>query len=396
MKYDFDTIVDRRNTNSLKWDVKENELPMWVADMDFKTAPCAIESLNNRVNHGVFGYSIVPDSWYDAYIKWWKERHNFEIEKQWLIFSTGVVPAISSIVRKLTTVAENVVIQSPVYNIFYNSIINNGRKVLESPLVYDDGKYSIDFEDLREKLSNPQTTLMILCNPHNPVGKIWDKETLIKIGKLCKENNVVVLSDEIHCDITIPNKTYIPFASVNEECKQNSVTCISPTKAFNLAGMQSSAVMIANKFLRDKVERGLNTDEVAEPNVFATTVATAAFNEGGPWLDALRKYISDNKDLVTDYIEKNIPEIKVVDAEATYLMWLDCKTITSDCEKLAAFIREETGLYLTAGNHYGKGGEGFLRMNVACSKKVVTEALKKLDKAIKKFYKKLDLGGNLL
>ncbi len=396
MKYDFDTIVDRRNTNSLKWDVKENELPMWVADMDFKTAPCVIESLNNRVNHGVFGYSIVPDSWYDAYIKWWKERHNFEIEKQWLIFSTGVVPAISSIVRKLTTVAENVVIQSPVYNIFYNSIINNGRKVLESPLVYDEGKYSIDFEDLREKLSNPQTTLMILCNPHNPVGKIWDKETLIKIGKLCKENNVVVLSDEIHCDITIPNKTYIPFASVNEECKQNSVTCISPTKAFNLAGMQSSAVMIANKFLRDKVERGLNTDEVAEPNVFATTVATAAFNEGGPWLDALRKYISDNKDLVTDYIEKNIPKIKVVDAEATYLMWLDCKTITSDSEKLASFIRHETGLYLTAGDHYGKGGEGFLRMNVACSKEIVIEALDKLDKAIKLVYEKLDLGGDLL
>ncbi len=385
MKYDFDTIIDRRNTNSLKWDVKENELPMWVADMDFKTAPCIIEVLKDRVNHGVFGYSIVSEDWHDAYIKWWKERHSFKIDKQWLIFSTGVVPTISSVVRKLTNVAENVVIQSPVYNIFYNSIINNGRHVLESPLAYDGKEYSIDFEDLTEKLSNPQTTLMILCNPHNPIGKIWDKETLEKIGKLCKENNVVVLSDEIHCDITCPNKTYIPFASVNEECKQNSVTCISPTKAFNLAGMQSSAVMIANKFLRDKVERGLNTDEVAEPNVFATTVATVAFNEGGPWLDALRKYISDNKVLVTDYIEKNIPEIKVVKAEATYLMWFDCKKITETCEKLAAFIREETGLYLTAGNHYGKGGEGFLRINVACSKKVVTEALKKLDKAIKLF-----------
>ncbi len=385
MKYDFDTIIDRRNTNSLKWDVKENELPMWVADMDFKTAPCIIEVLKDRVNHGVFGYSIVSEDWHDAYIKWWKERHSFKIDKQWLIFSTGVVPTISSVVRKLTNVAENVVIQSPVYNIFYNSIINNGRHVLESPLAYDGKEYSIDFEDLTEKLSNPQTTLMILCNPHNPIGKIWDKETLEKIGKLCKENNVVVLSDEIHCDITCPNKTYIPFASVNEECKQNSVTCISPTKAFNLAGMQSSAVMIANKFLRDKVERGLNTDEVAEPNVFATKVATVAFNEGGPWLDALRKYISDNKVLVTDYIEKNIPEIKVVKAEATYLMWLDCKKITETCEKLAAFIREETGLYLTAGNHYGKGGEGFLRINVACSKKVVTEALKKLDKAIKLF-----------
>ena len=202
MKYNFDEITDRRNTHSLKWDVGENELPMWVADMDFKTAPEITEAIIKRAEHGVFGYNIVPDEWYDAYINWWRTRHDFKIEKEWLIFCTGVVPAISSVVRKLTTPAENVLILTPVYNIFFNSIINNGRNVLECPLRYDGAECSIDFEDLENKLANPQTTMMIFCNPHNPVGKIWDKETLQKIGSLCSRHHVIVVSDEIHCDLT--------------------------------------------------------------------------------------------------------------------------------------------------------------------------------------------------
>ncbi len=383
MVYDFNKITDRRNTNSLKWDVKEGELPMWVADMDFETAPEIIEALQNRLSHGIFGYTDISDEWYDAYINWWARRHNFTMEKEWLVFCTGVVPAISSIVRKLTTPAEKVLIQTPVYNIFFNSILNNGRQVLESPLVYDGEQYHIDFDDLEQKLSDPQTTLMILCNPHNPVGKIWDKETLAKIGDLCQKHHVVVLSDEIHCDLTDPGKEYIPFASASEACRENSITCIAPTKAFNMAGLQTAAVSIPNPVLRHKVWRGLNTDEVAEPNAFAVTAAVAAFTNGEAWLDALRAYILENKQRTEQFIAKELPQLTVVSSQATYLLWICCKNISEDTESLAQMIREKTGLYLSAGKQFSGDGTGFLRMNVACQKAVLEDGLSRLKEALK-------------
>lgn len=384
MNYDFDAVCDRRNTASLKWNVAENELPMWVADMDFKTAPEIIEELQKRLSHGVFGYSEVTDEWYDAIINWWSKRHGFKPEKDGLIFCTGVVPALSSIVRKLTTPAEKVLIQTPVYNIFFNSIVNNGRNVLESPLVYDRDKreYSIDFTDLEEKLSDPQTTLMILCNPHNPVGKIWDNETLARIGSLAKKYNVVVVSDEIHCDITDPEKGYVPFASVNEECEKNSITCIAPTKAFNLAGLQTAAVYVPDKFLRHKVWRGLNTDEAAEPNAFAITAAVAAFTKGEDWLNALREYLYKNKATVSEFLLKNLPQIRLVKSEATYLLWLDCGDICDDTTELQKFIRQKTGLYLSEGAQYGRPGAAFLRMNIACPKATLIDGLERLYKGI--------------
>lgn len=382
MKYDFDKLTNRRNTGSLKWDVSENELPMWVADMDFETAPEIIDALKERVNHGIFGYSILPNEWEDAYINWWKNRHNFVIEREWLTFCTGVVPAISSIVRKLTTPAENVVIQTPVYNIFFNSILNSGRNVLESPLVYENGEYHIDFNDLEEKLANPQTSLMILCNPHNPIGKIWDKDTLAKIGELCYKHNVVVVSDEIHCDITAPDREYIPFASVSDICKNNSVTCIAPTKAFNIAGLQTAAVVVPNPNIHHKVWRGLNTDEVAEPNAFAVTATVAAFNNGGDWLNELNKYIDDNKKYVAKFIEENLSNLHVVPSEATYLLWLDCSNITDDANVLASDIRSYNGLYLSAGNQYGATGKNFLRLNTACQRNVLVKGMNLLKDAI--------------
>lgn len=387
MVYDFNKITDRRNTNSLKWDVKEGELPMWVADMDFETAPEIIEALQNRLSHGIFGYTDISDEWYDAYINWWARRHNFTMEKEWLVFCTGVVPAISSIVRKLTTPAEKVLIQTPVYNIFFNSILNNGRQVLESPLVYDGEQYHIDFDDLEQKLSDPQTTLMILCNPHNPVGKIWDKETLAKIGDLCQKHHVVVLSDEIHCDLTDPGKEYIPFASASEACRENSITCIAPTKAFNMAGLQTAAVSIPNPVLRHKVWRGLNTDEVAEPNAFAVTAAVAAFTKGEAWLDALRAYILENKQRTEQFIAKELPQLTVVSSQATYLLWICCKNISEDTESLAKMIREKTGLYLSAGKQFSGDGTCFLRMNVACQKAVLEDGLSRLKEALKDIVK---------
>ena len=384
MKYDFDTIIDRKNTASLKWDVKENELPMWVADMDFRTAPEIVSAIARRVEHGVYGYSVMPEEWYDAYIGWWSRRHGLDMERKGLIFCTGVVPAISSIVRKLTTPAEKVLIQTPVYGVFFNCILNNGRQVQESPLLFDGHKYSIDFQDLEDKLSDPQTTLMILCNPHNPIGKIWDRETLARIGALCKKHNITVLSDEIHCDLTDPGCDYVPFASVNEECRDISITAIAPTKTFNLAGLQTAAVYVHDKSLRHKVWRGLNTDEVAEPNAFAVTAAVAAFTEGEAWLTELRQYLAENKAIVCEFLQKELPHLRLVPSNATYLLWLDCSDVTEDAKELSAFIREETGLYLSHGNQFGGNGNIFLRLNIACPKAVLTEGLDRLRTAVNK------------
>ena len=376
--YQFDKMTNRRGTGSLKWDVPERELPMWVADMDFETAPAITEELIRRAEHGIFGYSVVTEDWYAAYQNWWKRRHHLEIEKDWLIFCTGVVPAISSIVRKLTTPAENVLVQTPVYNIFFNSIYNNGRNILESPLCYDGEKYEIDFADLEEKLANPQTTMMILCNPHNPVGKIWDRETLKQIGDLCAKYHVIVVSDEIHCDLTDPGFEYVPFASVSETCREISVTCMAPTKTFSIPGIQTAAVMVPNPVLRHKVNRGLNTDEVAEPNVFAIGAAVAAFDKGEDWLEELRVYLRDNKQLVRDFIREKIPQIKVVPSQATYLLWLDCSQMTENATKLVEEIREKSGLYLTEGEEYGACGRQFIRMNTACPRERLRDGLNRL------------------
>ena len=382
MNYDFDTVINRRGTDSVKWDVKENELPMWVADMDFRLAPEIGNAIKKRFEHGVFGYSVIPDEWYEAYINWWKTRHGFKMKKEGLVFCTGVVPAISSIVRKLTTPNENVVIQTPVYNVFFNSIVNNGCRVLESPLIYENGVYSMDLDDLEKKLSDPQTTLMILCNPQNPAGKIWGKEDLGKVGELAKRHGVTIVSDEIHCDITEPGKDYVPFASVSDICREISVTCIAPTKAFNMAGMKSAAVYAEDPFIRHKVWRALNTDEIAEPNSFACTAAVSAFNEGAPWLDAMRKYVSENRKRVYEFVEKEIPEISVVKSDATYLLWLDISKTGLESTEAASKIREKTGLFLTAGSVYGDAGKHFLRMNIACPKTTLEDGLQRLKRGV--------------
>ncbi len=376
--YDFDKMTDRRNTGSLKWDVPEGELPMWVADMDFETAPEIREAIRERVEHGIFGYNVVTEDWYQAYQGWWSRRHHFKMERDWLLFSTGVLPIISSTVRKLTTAGENVLVQTPVYNMFFNSIRNNGRNILESPLVYDGGEYSVDFEDLERKLAEPQTSLMILCNPHNPVGKIWDRDTLARIGELCARHHVTVISDEIHCDLTDPGYEYVPFASVSESCRDNSVTCIAPTKAFGIPGIQTAAAMVPNPVLRHKVNRALNTDEVAEPNSFAVCAAVAAFEKGEPWLEELRQYLADNKQLVRDFVNVHLPGIRVVPSHATYLLWLDCSGVTEDAGELVERIRRESGLYLTEGEEYGVSGRRFIRMNPACPRGRLQEGLERL------------------
>ena len=378
MPYNFDEPVNRRNTHSLKWDVKEQELPMWVADMDFQTAPEIQEAIRERAAHGVFGYSIVPEEWYQAYMGWWEKRHHFSMEKEWLVFCTGVVPAISSMVRKLTTAGENVLVQTPVYNIFFHSIVNNGRNIAENPLRYDGNTYQMDFEDLERKLSDPQTTLMILCNPHNPVGRIWSREELEQVGKLCRKYHVTMISDEIHCDLTSPGQEYIPFASVSENCKNTSITCMAPTKAFNLAGLQTAAVAVPNPNLRHKVWRGLNTDEVAEPNSFAVEAAVAAFTKGEAWLDSLREYIQENKNFVENFLKKEDLHIRLVPSQATYLLWLDCREMHGCAAEFTQYLRKHTGLYLSEGQQYGESGCSFIRMNIACPRSRLENGMKRL------------------
>lgn len=381
--YDFDKMTERRNTGSLKWDVPEGELPMWVADMDFETAPEIREAILERTAHGIFGYQVLTEDWYEAYRGWWSRRHHFNMEKDWLLFSTGVLPIISSTVRKLTTAGENVLVQTPVYNMFFNSIRNNGRNILESPLLYDGREYSVDFEDLERKLADPQTTLMILCNPHNPIGKIWDRDTLARIGELCAGHHVTVISDEIHCDMTDPGYEYVPFASVSESCRDNSVTCIAPTKTFGIPGIQTAAAVVPNPVLRHKVNRALNTDEVAEPNSFAVCAAAAAFEKGEPWLEELRQYLADNKQLVRDFISQRLPGIRVVPSHATYLLWLDCSGVTEDTAELVRRIRGKSGLYLTEGEEYGVSGRRFIRLNPACPRARLREGMERLAAGLK-------------
>ena len=389
MKYNFDEIIPRRGTNSYKWDSSADAdvLPMWVADMDFRTAPPVVEALKKRVEHGVFGYVRVPDAYYEAITNWFARRHAWRIEKEWIIYTTGVVPAISAAIKALTVPGDKVMVQTPVYNCFFSSIRNNGCEMIANPLVYRNRGYQIDFDDLEKKTSDPKVKLMLLCNPHNPVGKIWDREELKRIGELCWKHHVLVLSDEIHCDITEPGKDYSPFASVSETCKNNSITCVAATKAFNIAGIQTAAVIVPDKTIRHRVSRGLNTDEVAEPNVFALTAPIAAFTKGGAWLDELRAYLWENRKTAEAFIKEEIPQISVVAAEATYLLWIDCTRIAKKEDNLCAFIRSHSGLYLCDGAEY-RNGDGFLRMNLACPKTQVEDGLRRLKESVEAYQKR--------
>ncbi|MBR5057999.1 MAG: pyridoxal phosphate-dependent aminotransferase [Clostridiales bacterium] len=387
MQYDFDRIIDRTGTGSWKWKNGNDMLPMWVADMDFETCPKVKEAIQKRAAHGIYGYSTLGDTWHNAYMYWWKERHDFEIKKEWLVFVTGVIPAISSAVRKLTTPGENVVIQTPVYPVFFNSILNNGRNVLENRLLYDRGtsSFRIDWEDLEEKLADPQTSMMILCNPQNPSGNIWDKETLQRIGELCYENHVTVISDEIHCDLVAPGCGYIPFASVSDINKQISVTCVAPTKTFNIAGIQTAAVIVPDKNLRHKMWRRINTDEVGEGNCFAVTAVESAFTkEGGEWLDALREYVFENRKVAEEIIRKNIPSLRVIPSSATYLMWVDCSAVTEDADQFVDFLEKEAKLMLNSGVEFGGSGKKFVRINLACPRAMLEDGLLRLQKGVSK------------
>ncbi len=382
MNYDFDQIIDRSGTWSEKWDVRDGELPMWVADMDFKTAPEIQEAVQKRAEHGVFGYSVIPREWSEAYINWWDKRHGYSMRKEWLSFSIGVISAMASIIRTLTKQDEGIILQPPVYHVFYYIIQQNNRKVLENTLLLKDGNYSIDFDDLEKKMSDEKTTLMFISNPQNPSGRLWKKEELRRIGELAKKYNVTVVSDEIHCDITDPGYSYVPFASVSDECRDVCIMCMSPSKAFNIPGLQTAAVSIANPEIRNKVRRGLIRDNCFDPGFFSIDAAIAAYTKGEPWLEALREYIFANKVCLKKFLEEEIPEAELVQDHSTYLCWLDCRKITDDDVLLSETIRKKTGLVLSAGSTFGVAGKGFLRINLACPRNMLYDGLERLKNGI--------------
>ena len=370
MKYDFDSVVNRKNTNSLKWDLFDVEVPMWVADMDFKVAPQIQDAILKRANHPVYGYTIVPDELFDAYINWWNSRYDLKMSKEDMAYSVGVMPSISSMIRYLTEENDEILIQSPVYHVFFYAIEDNNRKVLENQLIYENEEYRIDFDDLDEKLS--RVKLMILCNPHNPVGKIWSEEDLVRIGELCKKHDVILISDEIHCDLTDPGVKYNPF-----EAEDYVIRCLSPSKSFNIAGFQSSVVHTTNNELLDRIKTQMHIDNSDSCNVFAASAVIAAYGESEEWLDELREVLYRNKQIVRDYLAEELPVVRMVECDATYLLWLDCSALNVASKVLSEFLRQNQGLFLSAGVDFGRNGDNFLRMNIACPKKLLRDGLGK-------------------
>ena len=373
-EYDFESVIERTGTNSLKWDLFDDDLPMWVADMDFRVAPQIEKAILKRVAHPVFGYSIVPDSLFDAYISWWDRRYDFKMSREEMLYATGVMPSISSMIRCLSEENDNILIQSPVYHVFFYVIEDNNRNVLENELIYEDGAYRIDFDDLDEKLSDSK--MMILCNPHNPIGKIWSKEELTRIGELCRKHDVILITDEIHCDLTDPGLKYNPFMTASDYDK--SILCLSPSKSFNIAGFQSSIVYSQNEDLLTKIKTQLHVDSSDSANVFAVSAVEAAYNESEEWLEALREVLYENKQTVKDYLASELPVIKLVECDATYLLWLDCSDLNVSSKVLSEFLRQNQGLFLSAGRDFGQNGDSFLRMNIACPQKLLKEGLDKL------------------
>lgn len=387
MKFDFDKVVPRRDTNSYKWDSASDAdvLPMWVADMDFKTSPAIIAALQRRVAHGIFGYTRVPESYYQAVTSWFARRHAWQVEKDWIIYTSGVVPAISAVLKALTQPGDKVLVQTPVYNCFFSSIRNNGCDIVSSPLVYTGHTYEIDFDDLAQKAADPQVKVMLLCNPHNPACRVWTREELARIGEICLRHNVTVVSDEIHCELVMPGQCYIPFASLSAEFLQHSVTCISPSKAFNIAGLQIANIVCADAQMRVRIDRAINDNEVCDVNPFGVIATEAAYNEGEEWLNQLIDYIWGNYQYMRDFCHEHLPSFPIADLEGTYLVWMDCSKLNTKSSELEEQLIDEAKLWLNAGNLYGSAGEGFMRWNIACPRVTLVEGLSRFRRYVEKF-----------
>lgn len=385
MIYNFDEIIPRRHTNSVKWDeaAQDDIIPLWVADMDFRVLPQITETLRQRVDHGVFGYTHVPDSYYESVIRWFKDRHGLQGVKQSdIIYTSGVVPAISAIVRGLTLPGDKVLVQTPVYNCFFSSIRNQGCLVEENHLVYKNNTYVVDWDDFERKCADSRVRIFLLCNPHNPAGRVWKKEELQRMGEICQKHDVFVISDEIHCELVMPGNEYTPFASLSDDFLKNSATCVAPTKAFNIAGLQIANIIVKDRMKRERIDRAINIHEVCDVNPFGVIATEAAYTEeGAEWLRQLNTYLFANYRFLCDFFSKHFPSLEVVKLEGTYLVWVDCSSLGKSSTEIVNNLYRH-GVWMNDGVMYGENQSAFIRINIACPRRILEEGLLRMEKAL--------------
>ena len=402
MNYNFDAEVSRRDTNSVKWEFmhggedspqlqhtyrffgKNRTLPMWVADMDFISPRSVVDALTARAQHGIYGYTAPTQDFYQSVVRWMQKRHDWKIAPEWICITPGVVPALNMLVRAFVSPGDRVLIQPPVYHPFYRAIENNNAELALNPLVYEDGRYRMDIEDLEAKCSDPKVKMAILCNPHNPVGRVWTREELIQFGEICIDHGLLVVSDEIHGDLIYKGHIFTPFANANDSFSQNSIICTSPSKTFNLAGLQTSCIVIPDEDLRSSFEKVLQSNGLSGISTFGVVAAQAAYDHGEEWLVQLLEYIEDNLKYLEQYIAEHIPQLTVVRPEGTYLVWLDCHRLRLGKWELKQFMLEEAKVYLDEGFIFGPEGEGFERINIACPRAILVEALDRIRQAVGK------------
>ncbi len=381
MKYNFDERIDRRGTGCVKWDMAPDKdvLPLWVADMDFRAAPAILEAVKKRAEHGVFGYTVVEDDYYDAVISWFRRRHQWHIQREEILYTTGVVPAMSVAVKALTMPGEKVIILSPDYNCFFSSVRNNGCEVVESVLVRTGSRFTVDWQDFEAKCADEKATVFLLCNPHNPTGRVWTKEELERMNDICLRHHVKVVSDEIHCELMMPGHVFQPFAAVSEACRQNSVILNSPSKSFNIAGLQAANIICSQPEWRRRLDRAININEVCDLNPFGPVALKAAYNESEDWIDELNQYLWGNYQALCAFAKEHLPQWDVCTLEGTYLPWIDITATGMTSQEYSDRLLSEAKVWVNPGTMYGpQSGEGYIRMNIACPRSLLTEALQRI------------------
>lgn len=383
MEYDFSRPTERRGTDSYKWDSapEADIIPLWVADMDFETFPGITEALQRRVAHGIFGYTRVPEAYYEAVCNWFGKHHGWHINREDIIYTSGVVPAVSAVIKALTLPGDQVIVQGPVYNCFFSSIRNNGCETVSNSLIYnkEELRYEIDFDDLERKLAHERARLMLLCNPHNPGGRVWTRDELTRVAELCHKYGVRVVSDEIHCELTLYDNEYVPFGSLPDELSHGSITCCSPSKAFNTAGLQIANIVCRDAEVRNRIDRAININEVCDVNPFGVIALQAAYSdEGYEWLTQLRAYISSNYDLLRERFARELPKCKVMRMEGTYLAWIDCSELHISSDEIEEMLMHENKVWVNAGSMYGTEGAAFIRINMACTSELLNEGITRI------------------
>lgn len=383
MEYDFSRPTERRGTDSYKWDSapETDIIPLWVADMDFETFPAITEALQRRVAHGIFGYTRVPEAYYEAVCNWFGKRHGWHINREDIIYTSGVVPAVSAVIKALTLPGDQVIVQGPVYNCFFSSIRNNGCETVSNSLIYnkEELRYEIDFDDLERKLAHERARLMLICNPHNPGGRVWTRDELTRVAELCHKYGVRVVSDEIHCELTLYDNEYVPFGSLPDELSHGSITCCSPSKAFNTAGLQIANIICRDTEVRNRIDRAININEVCDVNPFGVIALQAAYSdEGYEWLTQLRAYISSNYDLLRERFARELPKCKVMRMEGTYLAWIDCSELHISSDEIEEMLIHENKVWVNAGSMYGTEGAAFIRINMACTSELLNEGITRI------------------